>query len=85
MSGADEPDDLSQAIDEVYNWLCAEAAPDVRARLHQMFDPDVRLCADAVEAMLERDWLRRQEDGRLMMTSKGLSELSQRRPDLRGT
>ena len=78
-------DDLSMAIDEAYDWLCEEAAPDVRPRLHQPFSPDPNVRIDALEAMVTRDWLRRQDDGQFALTSKGLTELGRRRPDLRGT
>lgn len=76
--------DLNMAIDEAYDWLCEEAAPDVRPRLHQAFSPDPGVRADALEAMVARDWLRRQDNGQLALTSKGLTELGRRRPDLRG-
>lgn len=78
-------DELSREINEIYDWLCVEAAPDVRPRLHDAFTPETDLPSAALEAMIRRDWLRPRDDGQLVMTATGLSELSRRKPNLRGT
>lgn len=76
---------LNQEIGEVYDWLCVEAAPDVRSRLHQSFTLDAALPTEAIVEMVRRGWLHREGNGQVTVTAKGLSELSRRRPDLRGT
>jgi hypothetical protein len=78
-------DELSCGISEIYDWLCVEVAPDVRPRLHDAFTPEPDLPSAALQAMIQRDWLRPRDDGQLVMTAKGLSELSLRKPNLRGT
>lgn len=76
MSEMDEELDLK--IGEIYEWLCAEAAPDARPHLNQVFVLSDDLPLDALDEMAQRDWLRKQPGDRVMLTAKGLSELGRR-------